>query len=250
MSKNKLKAKREFKTTNRGDWLASKIYSDVKGKGCSCGGKFSSFKDIDGVGLPVCDKCAEDPPFYRIRAKVEDRHGEVHYITVRHSQNGKRLTKAHHCLTLLETIDEELEAGVFDVSKYGSKKMKESYKFKNFATFYLEHNQKRLERGEITPYGFKGKQKYVRALLPFFGERELRQIRPSQIETFRDSFTDRFSTRDMALGELKTMLKFAKTKGMVSEVPEFGKVESSSVMSLQSSRPERSFRISKTTCTV
>ncbi len=229
MSGNMNKAIRHKRTTNIGDWMASKIYSDVKNNTCSCGGKFSKFIEEDGKNLPVCDSCHEPPPLYRIRAQVKDRYGDIKYITVRHSQNGKRLTKPFHCLTLLETIDEELEAGVFDISKYGSKKMKESYKFKNFAKSYLEHNQRRLERGEITPYGMKGKKKYVKILVEhdIFKNLELRQIRPLHISDFRDSFTEKFSNRDMALGELKTMLKFAKEKNMIQDIPEFGKIETS-----------------------
>jgi integrase len=226
MLKIKTQNLRFINTTNKGFWIMAKIYSDVKGN-CSCGGSFSGKATLKGIEYPVCSSCKDTPTLFRIRAKVVDLNFQEKYIDIRHAQNGERLVDIFECFTTLRQIESELEAGKFDIRKYDSAQCKESYLFENYAQDYLKHHENRLARGEISPAGFKNKKKYVKVLAAFFSGKDIASIRNPQIEAFKDSFTDKFRTRDLALGELKAILNYAHKMEVIGTVPKFDLVPAS-----------------------
>jgi integrase len=221
MSKKKLEAIRHFKTFNIGDWLSSKIYADARANACECGGKFDDKQSIEGIDFPVCASCGKTPKKYRIRAKVIDETNTVKYIDIRHDSMGRRLIKARTCLDLIDRVNDDIKAGKFDVRTYESSKKKDQFLFKNFVPEYLSFQAKRHERGEITEYSFDSKKKYSKMLLKYFGKYDIAKITTPLIETYRNSFTDKFSNRDMSLGELKTILNHALKMEKISKVPRF-----------------------------
>lgn len=231
MSKQKLEAIRLFRTYNVGDWLGAKIYSDAKGNKCSCGGTFTArtmFRRRKGdVEYPVCDKCALPPEFFRIWASVVTEDGSKKDIFIRHSPlTGDRLTEIEQCLSILDQVESDRVSGNFDVRKYESKKTKDAFLFKNVVPMYLDFHKKRLERGEISPYGYESKVKYSKFLIDennkyAFANKDVAKIKVHHIEDYKNSFTDKFSNRDMSLGELKTILNFALQKELINRVPQF-----------------------------
>lgn len=226
MSSKKLEAIRQFKTSNIGYWLGAKIYPDAKGNACSCGGKFLArtfLKRRKGdIEYPVCDSCALPPEFFRIWASVVTEDGSKKDIFIRHSPlTGDRLTEIEQCLSILDQVESDRVSGNFDVRKYESKKTKDAFLFKNVVPMYLEKHKKRLERGEISPYGYESKVKYSKFLLAFFGEKDIAKIKSHHIDDYKNSFVDKFSNRDMSLGELKTILNFAHEKELINRVPPF-----------------------------
>lgn len=220
MSKMKLENLRHIHTFNKGFWLAARIYSDVKGN-CSCGGTFTDKQKLKNLEYPVCNKCQDTPRLFRIRAKVVDMNNQDKYIDVRHAQNGERLKDIIDCLSTLKQIENEIESGSFDIRRYDSVASRESYLFVNYSKKYLEFHAKRAERGEISPAGFKNKKKYVKVLGKFFDEIDIGTINIPLIEEFKNSFTDRFRTRDLALGELKAVLNHAHKYEVITKVPKF-----------------------------
>ena len=226
MSARILDAHRNKRSYNVGDWLSAKIYSDTN-ELCSCGGKFNATKEMDGIRLPVCEKNNDHfPPFFRIRAKVIDQTGLSKYIDIRHASPTKRITKYYECMTILEKVERELDAGTFDVTNYGSKKNRDSYLFENFSKEYLLHFEACLLRGEITPYGLVNKKKYVKILLPHFDGMDIGRIDEVSIEEFKDTFTEKLRTRDLATGELRTLLKFALKRKKITRLPVFERINS------------------------
>ena len=221
MSLRKLEAIRHFNNNNIGEWLSSKIYADARANKCSCGSKFDDKQSVEGIEFPICSGCGKTPGKYRIRAKVIDETNSVRYIDIRHDYMGRRLVKARDCLGLIDRVNDESKAGKFDVRTYESVKKKDRYLFKNFVAEYLEFQKKRHERGEITEYSYDSKKKYSRMLLPTFGNIDIAKISAPMIETYRNSFTDKFSNRDMSMGELKTILNHALKMEKISKVPRF-----------------------------
>lgn len=230
MSLRKPEAIRYFKTSNLGYWLSAKIYSDSK-EGClSCGGQFNKRSDAFGIDIPVCGSCGKAPSLFRIRAKVIGSDGVVKYLDVRHSRNGERLTKPYECMTILDRIKEDIEAGKFNIRHYESKKVRDEYLFEFVVDEYLDFHKKRLERGDITPYGFKHKLKYCRVLLQHFSGVDVAHITKAKIEIFKNSFTEKFTNRDKGLAELRTILKHCHDiLEKIEKVPSFDPIPSSNV---------------------
>lgn len=229
MSLKKVEASRYFRTFNLGDWLSAKIYSDSKDN-CKCGGSFDLRCNTFGMDIPICSICKIPPPLFRIRAKIRTVEGAVKYVDIRHSKNGDRFTKAHECQTVLDQVTQDLEAGTFNARKYESKKVRDEFLFENIVEQYLLFHEKRLERGDITPYGFKHKLKYCRVLMVHFKGIDIANINKARIEIFKNSFTDKFTNRDKGLGELRTILNHCHiTLDNLDKVPHFERIPSSNL---------------------
>lgn len=221
MSLRKLDAIRHFNNNNIGEWLSAKIYADARANKCVCGSKFDDKQSVEGIDFPICSGCQKTPKKYRIRARVVDEANTIKYIDIRHDHMGRRLVKARDCLGLIDRVNDESKAGKFDVRTYESVKKKDRFLFRNFVPEYLEFQQKRHERGEITEYSFDSKKKYSKMLLPYFGKYDIAKISVPVIEVYRNSFTEKFSNRDMSLGELKTILNHALKMEKIPKTPKF-----------------------------
>lgn len=233
---------------NIGYWMGAKIYSDVKGNACSCGGSFNgkeSFKYRVGqatkeLSYPVCNKCGLPPSAFRIRAKVSDQSQNAGYVFIRHDKGGNRLTDPLDACQLIKQIDQESAKGEFDFKEYDSKKAIELLKFSNVMTTYLNDEENRMKRGELTPKGFLSKKSCAKVLLAFFENSLINQIDELKIIEFKNSFTDKLRTRDLCLGELKVILKQAKKKKLITTMPDFEPIpkarKKESVISLDDAR--------------
>jgi integrase len=226
MSKKAINNLRLKVSLNKGDWLSEKIYSDSRG-GCPCGGRHDARREFEGLDYPACDKCGKAPALLRIRAKIVDLNYQEKYIDIRHAQDGRRLKSIHDAFYVLRQVKHEIENNIFDVRKYDSTQSRESFLFKNFSAEYLAFHEKRLQRKEISPAGFFNKQRYVKELGRFFAEMDIGAIKNPAIEAFKNSYTDRFRTRDLALGELKSVLNHAHLMGMIQSMPGFNIVGAS-----------------------
>ena len=221
MSFRKLEAIRNHETGNVGYWLSAKIYAAERVKECSCGGKFNSTAEVEGVTYPVCCLCSKAPPKLRSRAQVIDITGKPDYIDIRHDDKGRRLIEIRKCLGIIDDVKDEIESGKFDVRKYESRKKRERFVFEHFVKEFLEFQENRYKRGEITEYSFDSIKKYSKMLVPFFGKYDLSKIDNPDIEKYRNSFTEKFSNRDMSLGWLKTILNHAVTMKRIRVAPKF-----------------------------
>lgn len=227
MSKNTITGSTIRINYNRGNFLGAKIYSDVRDNKCECGGKFSARSVFKGLEFPICNKCKSDPPRYRVVAKIVDANGVRQDATLRHDQNGNRLCESIDVLYCLKIIQDEISNGVFDANKYKSKNKRDSYRFENFAKDYLDMNEKRLARNEMTIGGFKYKRGCVKHLVNHFKDIDISYFRNLHVENFRENFEGTNARMNQCLSELKTMLNYAHKKEKITHVPYIGEVKKS-----------------------
>lgn len=225
----------EWKTINsmpivkfcKGSIVAARVYADVKGGKCSCGGAFSkrvSYPDDKLLLLPVCEResCEKRPSLYVIDVDGKDENGNALKFRIRNTKDSERLDTPTKVAYIINVIQREMMDGSFNVRHYDSSKSKEAFIFKNYVEEYLEHHKRRLLREEISPKGLKDKEGLIkRELLPFFGNMELFRIKDVVIRKFKDTYVSKLRTRDLALGELKALLNQAQRDGLLTVSPKF-----------------------------
>jgi len=200
--------------------MKGSIHEDVRGK-CSCGGKFKSTVFLN-YKVPVCENCGNYPSKLRIIRYLPTYLGNGKSTTIRYTPDNRRLTSIEDAIYTLKHLDKEINQESFDPRKYGSLTLREKFKFKNFVSDYIQHQELRFQRGEITPAGLKDKKTLIKNhLVLFFGEYEVDKIATSHIYDFFDSYKDRFRTRDKAVDELRVVLKFAQRKQLIPSLPAF-----------------------------
>lgn len=212
----------------KGSIVAARIYADVTGNKCQCGGVFNKrVEHSDHVGLlvPRCNACNQYPTLFHIDADAKDANGNNIRVKIRNDQNNNRLENISQVIFTLQTIQKEIMEGEFDVCRYVSKDARESFRFKNYVATYEEMQERRLERGEITPKAIRDKKSLIKNhLLPHFGNKDLIQINGPAIVQFREKYTEHFRSRDLAIGELRTIMRQAKKDGKIKVVPDFDKI--------------------------
>lgn len=224
----------EWKTINsmpivkfcKGTIVAARVYADVKGGKCSCGGSFSKrvpHSDEKFLLMPVCEQCDSRPATYVIDVDAKDDMGENKPFRIRNTKDSERLDSPTKVAYIINVIQRELLDGSFNIAHYASSKSKEAFIFKNYIEReYLPMYQRRLERGEVSPKGLTMKKGLIeRELLPFFGHMELFRIKDAMIEKFKESYTTKLRTRDLAIGELKVILNQAQRDDLIKFAPKF-----------------------------
>lgn len=219
---------------NKGHFLSARIYSDMK-KGCSCGQKEVIYKNFHGYQIPECSlpQCGKAPEMYVIAATVIDLAGIQKRLKIRHSQGGERLTDIIDVLSTLKQINTEMKRGSFDLRRYTSNVSREGFKFSKVVADYIDSNKRKLARGEISPAGLSDKIASIKNLLPYFTETDIGAIDDRMIRAFYESFTEKFRTRDKAVLELKTILRFAQDDGRIDKLPKFPVIAPSKMVNSQ-----------------
>lgn len=209
----------------KGTILGARVYADVKGGKCTCGGSFTKrvpHADDKDLMLPVCEDCNKNPALYRIDADSRDVHGIKKIIAIRHTKDNERLDSPSAVAYIIKVIQKEMSDGSFNLKHYASKKSKASFIFENYVEEYLEHQERRLARNEITPKGLHDKKGLIRReILPYFGKKEIFRIDNIEINKFKDQYITKLRTRDLALCELKALLNQAERDGVITRAPKF-----------------------------
>lgn len=220
-------SRKHFKQFNIGDFLSAKIYSDLKSNFCSCGGQFIGKETWKGLELPCCDSdhCDNNPSLFRINARISDENGAKRTITIRHSQDGERLTDPIEVITTLKRIKQEINEGNFDCRKYDSATSKDSFLFENVLFKYFAYYDKRLKlkgKDGISPGALRKKKTLAKLhLKPYFTGIDVNSISSVKIKIFKDSWTDRLPTRNHSLAELKRILNWCCEYELIKSVPKF-----------------------------
>jgi hypothetical protein len=174
----------------KGAILSARIYADVKGNKCACGGSFSGREPLrpnSFIILPVCSSCGGDPALYVIDATAKDDNGNKIEVRIRNTKDSERLDDRDKVSYIIKVIQREILDGNFNIRHYDSEKSKEAFIFKNYVAAYLNHQENRLLREEITPKGLHDKKGLIRReLLPHFGKMELFRITAASIRKFQD----------------------------------------------------------------
>lgn len=205
--------------------VAARIYADVKGNLCPCGGKFSQripYQECPSFIIPKCNSCGSNPALFVIDADTIGINGKPGREKIRHSQNGDRLDSVFKTVFTINNIISEITNGTFDIRRYSSVEDRKALIFSNVASEYISHLERRLARGEITPKYIKDQKGLIkRELIPYFWTTEISSITSVKVSRFKDSYTSKERTRDVSLGALKTLLKYAKKNEYISEMPDF-----------------------------
>lgn len=215
-----------FKHFNVGDFLSAKIYSDVKGNRCDCGGSFISYESMKGYDIPCCNNCGENPNLYKIHARISDDANNKKTVVIRNSQDNKRLRDWVDVVTTLKRINQEINEGVFDYRRYSSAMSKKNLLFENYIKqkYIPYYERKSLIKGKegISPGGLRKKKSLIKNHLePYFKGIDINSINRVMIKKFKDSYVDKFRTRDLALGELKRILNYALEYEDIKTIPLF-----------------------------
>jgi integrase len=239
LSQKLVNAHLEKRTYNVGDWLSAKIYSDMKNgcTKCQCNEWTSiPIRGLKDYKAPVCSKCGEDPSLYVIVATVKDENGFKKRIRIRHNQKGNRLKNYVDVTKTLQDVLEEIENETFDVRRYESLESRESYLFENIITDYLEHHERCLKRGELTPGGLKDKKTLIKNHLlkenVGFSGLDIANITDKKIRDFYNSYTSSLRMRDKATSELKTILYYAMDElRKIKSLPRFPEISAADMVS-------------------
>ena len=200
--------------------VAARIYADVAGNKCSCGGKFTKripHPDAPSFIVPKCDKCDSNPPLYLLDVDTVERSGRKDRIKIRFTQNGDRLDSAFRAIFTINEIIREIESGVFDLRKYSSLEERKSLIFSNVLKEYLAS----LEKTAGPKYLKDTRQIVSKHIEPYFGKFEVSSISSQMIRKYRSIPTKHERTRDKVVGALRAIMGWAKANDYISEKPDF-----------------------------
>lgn len=209
----------------------------AKGGLCSkCNGSDfkNAYDDIVGYSIPRCQGCQGLPTKLKVVITIPDNEGKGVPVDLYRNVDDELLTKVSDALALLGTIHKELKIGTYRPEKYDHK-AREVYKFNNFADKYIAdavHRSKLPEDHDdyISPGGLRNKLNSIKKLRKYFGDTKITDIEDLQIKEFNRSFLDKFRARDLAMGELKTMLRYAHRElRILPSVPPFPRIKKARV---------------------
>jgi integrase len=212
----------------KGVILSARIYADTTGYKCQCGGVYDKrieHSDHAGLMVPKCNQCNTYPPVFHIDADALDVNGSKVRVKIRNDQNNNRLENISQVIFTLQNIQKEIMEGEFDVTRYVSKDARESFRFVNYVAEYLKLQEKKLIKEEITPKALRDKKSLINNhLLPNFGNLDLAKITRQVIAQYIEDLPERKRVHDLALGELKAILRQSVKSGKLKVAPEFDKI--------------------------
>lgn len=213
---------------NKGYFMKGTVKA-AKGAVCSkCSRKdcfANSYDEVVGHSIPRCIHCNGVPLRLRVVKVIPTEEGS-RTVDIHRDDSDQLLTKIADALGVLGQINKELATGTYRPEKYDSK-AKEIFKFKNFADKYIESFRACTRLPEehddfVSPGGLRNKINSVNKLKEYFGDQDIREINKFTIIEYYRSFMEKFRTRDLAVGELKTMLRFAHFEmGILPDLPVF-----------------------------
>lgn len=211
----------------RGFYMGGIISPDQRA--CKCGGKFVK-KEFRGAQYFSCDKCDQDPTFFRVRRYLPGPFGEKgKTVEIRYDSNGKRLTSIQAAHSTMEYIDGLVSNNKFDPSEFMIKEANNMLIFENFINKkYLPYYENRLLKDELSPNTLVSKKQLINNyLMPFLKKKNLRQIGSSVInELMTESKASKTYMRHI-IEELKAIMNHARKLEMVDVVPVFPKFKKS-----------------------
>jgi integrase len=207
----------------------------AKGALCArCG--HSSFTTVEddflNYKVPKCNQCQGPPSKLRVTKNIPSIGRENSSVKNDYYRDldGNLLTKISHALALIGKINDDLKDGTFKPETYDVKS-KQRLEFSNYAKEYIEicNNRLTYPNGHdfyLSPGAHKEKKRLINdELAVYFKKTLITKIDKFQIQQFNRSYVTKFRTRDLAMGELKTMLRFAFNElGLIEKIPAFPKI--------------------------
>ena len=215
----------------KGLFMKSQIYADIRAKCALCGNQQFETKEIaafDNTELPVCTSCGGNPDKYRIRRTLPvGTKGGAKRIDIRFDQSGKRLTKPYQVTSLISILDQQIMSEKFDPGLYQSEEVRQEYIFKKFLeSDYGPAQLKNYKSGEITKSTYRNKKTAWNHLLKIFQDVDIREISRGTIRKGFDSFQGGDRSRDLAFSELRVLLRYAFELEKIETLPSFPEFKS------------------------
>lgn len=210
----------------KGLFMKSQIYADIRAKCALCGNQQFETKEIaafDNTELPVCTSCGGNPDKYRIRRTLPvGTKGGAKRLDIRFDQSGKRLTKPYQVTSLISILDQQIMSEKFDPAQYQSDEVRLEYIFKTFVeNEYGPAQLRKYQKGELTKSSYRNKKTTRNHLLKIFSEIDIREITRGTIRREFDSFEGGSRTRDLVFSELRVILRYAFDLEKIELVPSF-----------------------------
>jgi len=215
------------KQVNQGYFLKGAIKAAIGAACVRCGHlEFKSVQDdFINYNVPKCAKCGGPPGKLRVTKYLPNGKVDLY-----RSLDGSPLVKISDALALIGKINEELKDGSYRPEKHDPKSIKR-LKFNNYAEEYLAICERRTLLPDdhddfIAPSTFRDKCRLIRnELKPFLKELPIDRIEKQTFMDISRSYISKFRTRDLALGELRTMIRYAFNElGIIEKVPAFPKI--------------------------
>jgi integrase len=218
---------------SRGYYLKGSVLAGRHAKCVSCHlTKFKiEYSPLVGCKLPLCINCKGPPNKLKVRKLIPSLKGKGKVKDFARGVDDQLLTTVADALALIGKINEELLLGTFRPENYDAE-VKEKLKFSTYAKYYIEYKERRTKLPQeheeyLTPAAFRNsKWLALIVLVKYFKDTDIRRITKLTIKEFERSWMEKFRTRDLALGELKTMLRFAKSELRILEkLPDFPSIK-------------------------
>jgi integrase len=217
---------------NKGLFMKGSVQAAPRSECVKCSAK--KFKqrenELLGINIPQCEKCGGLPNSFRVKKVVPDETGKGKPKDYYEDYSGNRFDSPIKAIAFLSDINNELGSGSYrpELHLFGSAK---KLKFNNFVQEYLSYLKERTELPDIheeylTPGSERNSINFTKYLLKEFKETNIRDLNAFRIKEYYLSWKDRLRTRNLVLGELKTMLNWAhREKGYLERVPVFPKMK-------------------------
>lgn len=197
---------------------------------CSNSSFKSTLDEFFDLNVPKCTACGGAPSKLKLSKVIPTNDGVGVLKDFYKDLQGNPLLKIKDAVKLLANLNDDLKDGTFRPEAFDYKS-REKLRFSNFANEYLEISTKRTmlpveHQDYLSPAGFRSKQGLINnELKPYFKDRLITEIDKFDIQAFSRSYLSKFRTRDLAMGELRTMLRFAFYEmGLIQTVPPFPKI--------------------------
>lgn len=158
------------------------ITSASKTKCRLCGGSAFKLQEVPGFEnkIPVCKSCSGYPRLFRVvfNAPIIGTE-EIKKQEKTKDHKGRRLDSPSKADAFCEYVKEKmkLDGDNFDPREIGSVKEQGAFKIANNSVLYIKDQKDRRDRGEITPGGYRKKERVWRLYIrPIFGKYTVKQL--------------------------------------------------------------------------
>ena len=180
-----------------------------------CKGKFK--------GEPlVCPSCLTTPKKFFIDLPWKGERPRLYL-----DQEGYSFESYSHAYRVLEHIRLEIDRGIFDPRNYVRRDLR-GLQFANYFRAWLDRRNLEQERGRLSRSYLRSVESYGRSyLIPFFNDRNIREITAGNIEDFNNSLPVKLQPKSFynILGILHKVLSDALRRQDIKTIPEFPTVE-------------------------
>lgn len=207
----------------RGFYMKGSVYPDAKS--CACGSIKFVKESFRGMDFWKCQSCGADPKFFRIRRYLPTADGRGETKDIRYDHAKRRLVSIQQAHAMMTYLDSMISTRKFDPMEYSAKEGRKILEFSHFVdNIYLPHYEEKLKNGDYKPSSMAAKKQYLRNhLKPHFGSTSIKNIDDDAVESLYQELKCSARMKDLIAQELKALLRFAKRKKYIKEVPEFRK---------------------------